>query len=447
MVKICGTQAIIDSISVIQDNLPHDTVTIRMAGAGDEFIFLTPNSKIDAIKASINSASKILESDPNKYLTMSFGIVESTEKSNIYDMYSLAEQREGTAKFKSHSAEYSAEVMQAKLDDNFAKFFNNYRFSNKIKLSSEHITKLGDLAMKSAFDLIISDEFRQIQVSAKNTAPFSPLTPTAPLFTSSQANLLFDYIANEEDEKSDLINSKIYPIQINKFFKELILNPNSNFFNGTYYDLFFKPKANQSEYRPATIMCLEVTGIKDCNSKTSHFETDQKLSELSAEIENLLDDICDIEFDTEVSSFKKENNYIFNSKGGDFLVLLGEKSLSPKEAFKFISAINATDISPMHVVISYSTDRSISYRESLDNISLDLNNKKSNLLESSLNSLETKESLDLFISDSVDFFMNYCSTSSDINTQKKFLEQLTVSLVNQAIISNKEFDNEHNKKE
>jgi len=442
-----GTKAIVDSISVIQEQLPSDTITIRMAGAGDEFIFLSPNSKIADIKNYISSASNILESSPNKYLTMSFGIVESTEASNIYDMYVLAEQRESIAKLESHSAEYSPEIMQQKLDDNLAKFFNNYRFSNKIKLDTEHITKLGKSAMKSAFDLIISDEFRQLKVSAKNSELFSPLTTsTAPLFTPSQANLLFDYITDEGEDKLADTLSKIYPTQINKLFKELILNPNSNFFDSTYYDLFFKPKINQSTYRPATIMCLEVTGIKDCNSKTSHFETDQKLAELSAEIEDSLYEICGIEFDTDIASFDESKNYIFNTKGGDFLIILGETTLSPKESFNFLSSINAVNINPMQIVASYSTDKSITYNEALNNISQDLNIKKSKLLESSLDTIETKESLDLFIADTVDFFMNYCPTSSDINSQKWFLEQLAVSLVNQAILSNKEFENEQNKK-
>lgn len=193
-------------------------------------------------------------------------------------------------------------------------------------------------------------------------------------------------------------------------------------------------------------MCLEVTGIKDCNSKTSHFETDQKLAELSAEIEDSLYEICGIEFDTDIASFDESKNYIFNTKGGDFLIILGETTLSPKESFNFLSSINAVNINPMQIVASYSTDTSITYNEALNNISQDLNIKKSKLLESSLDTIETKESLDLFIADTVDFFMNYCPTSSDINSQKWFLEQLAVSLVNQAILSNKEFENEQNKK-
>lgn len=440
-----GTQAIIDSIDVFQDYLPEDTLTVRIAG--DEFVFLSPNSKSTDIQDSIQKIHKILESDSNKYLTMSTGVVDSSEISNIFDMYTLAEQRESSAKLETDTTEYSKEIMQSKLDDNFNKFFNNYRFANKMELKNEHIIKLGQLVIKSALDLIVSDEFRNAQLAIKSNAELSSLnTPTVPLFTGAQASLLLNYIQDPSEDKAPDVLSQLYSTQINKFFNELIINPNSNFFNGRYYDMFFKPKIDPETYRPSTMILLDITDIKDCNTKTSHLETDQKISELSSEIQDYLHDNCDIDFDTDISSFDEKKNYIFNQFGGEFLILLGEKSLTPLETFKFLTAINGVNILPMHIMAASSTDKELNYTDSIKSLQNDISKTKSGHLVNSLTSYQTKESLDLFISDSVDFYVKYCPTAFEIQSQREFLEQAILSLTDQAIKSNIEFNNDKKKK-
>lgn len=437
-----GTQAIKDSISVIQEKLSDRTITVRIAG--DEFIFLSPSSEASTVKQQIAEAEQILESSPDKYLTMAFGIVDSLEVSNIYDMYTLAEQKQSVSKLETKNVEYSREIMQEKLDDDFSQFFNNYRFSNKFKVSVQHIKQLGDLALKAAVDLIVSDEFRSTQLSLRRDTELSALnTPTVPLFTPAQAELLFDYISDdvENSSKKDNVLSKLYSTQINKFFTELIVNPNSNFLNGAYYDLFFRSEIDPVNYRPATIISLDVTNIKDCNLKTSHLETDQRLSELSAEIEYYLTENFDLSFNNEIGFIKNSGNYIFNKMGGEFLIILGEKSLSSKEMFDFLSDINGIDIMPMHILSSYTTNRDIPYADSIQNLNDDLEHKKRDFLEYSIGTQQTKQSIDLFIADSVEFFMENCPNSSDVYTQKEFLEQLVMSLTNKALISNREYLN------
>lgn len=435
-----GTQAIKDSISVIQEKLSDKTITVRIAG--DEFVFLTPSSEADVVKKQLDEASEILKCDSETYLTMAFGVVNSSEIPNIYDMYTLAEQRQSVAKLESKNFEYSKDVMRQKLDENFNQFFNNYRFSNKFELSIPHIKQLGDLSLKSAMDLILSEDLRNKQLEIRNNTELSTLNaPTVPLFTPAQAELLFDYIndPNEDPDKSSNLLSNLYSTQINKFFTELIVNPNSGFLNGTYYDLFFKPNITNDNFRPATIISLDVTNIKDCNAKTSHLETDQRLTELSAEVEDYLTDKFDISFNTDRFSIDDTHNYIFNRQGGEFLIVLGEKSLSPKEMFDFLTDINGVNITPMHVLSAYTTNQSIPYNQSIENLETDLKTKKRNFLEYSISTAQTKASINLFIADSVEFFINNCPNSSDINSQKEFLEQLVLSLTDQALNSNKEF--------
>ena len=442
-----GTLAMIDSITTIQEHLSDDAISIRIAG--DEFIFIEPSSVSSDVQALLSDAENVLSRSPEKFLTMSFGIVDSSERDTIYDMYTLAENRENIAKLNSGTEEYSEEIIAKKLDIAFSKFFDNYRFSNKIELKSNHIVKLGELAIRSALDLISSEEFRTISSSKESDTQFSSLfAPEVPLFTPEHAEGLFKYISDSVSEDTILpdLAASISSTQLHRFFQQIIVNPNSNFFNNLYYKAFFESKINNT-YRPATVIMLDVTGIKDCNAKKSHLETDRRLAKLSSEISRAFEDILDDDFDNDISSFNKDHNYIFNQFGGNFLVIMGNQMLSDSQAVNLFSKLNSIDISPMHLLSSYSTNRDISYSETIANLEADILSKKSRQLEGHINSLETKESFDLFISDTVDFFMKKCPTSSTIESQRAFLQQVSNSLVRCAVISNKQFELTHNKPE
>lgn len=441
-----GTLAMINSISTIQEHLSDNTVCVRIAG--DEFIFLVPSSSASDVQSLLSDAENVLSKSPERFLTMSFGIVDSSERHNIYDMYALAESRENIAKLNSNTEEYSEEIVSKKLDAAFSKFFDNYRFSNKIQLKSDHIVKLGELAIRSALDLMASEEFRNLGISRKCVSQFSSLfAPAIPLFDPEQADELFKYISGTIPEDSIVPNlsSSLYSTQINKFFQQIVVNPNSNFLNDIYYKSFFSPHIDNSAYRPATIMLLDVTGIKDCNAKKSHLETDYRLTELSLAITSALSDILEDGFDNDIFSFDESHNYIFNQFAGNFLVILGDQTVSDSQAVSLFSRLASLDISPMHLLSSYSTNKDISYNETIRNLEADILNKKSKQLEGHIDSLETKESFDLFISDTVDFFMKKCPTSSSLESQRSFLKQVSNALARCAIISNKQFELTHQK--
>jgi len=439
-----GTQAMVNSIGIIQDHLPDDTVTIRIAG--DEFVFLVPDLTADEVEPHLVDSLAVLASHPDSALTMSFGVVDSNETPSIFDMYAIAENRENIAKLNSRTAEYSKEEVEKKLNEAFAKFFDNYRFSNKMELKSEHIVELGKMAMSSALDLIASSEFRTLHLPRKGTAQFSSLfTPSVPLFTPAQAEEVFEYFKAPEssDEEVSQLASTLYSTQINKLFQEIIVNPNSGFYNNVYYETFFKDLIPKDTYRPATAILLDVTGIKDCNAKMSHLETDQRLAELAATISGSLSSTLGKDFDTNIGSFDEKENYIFNLFAGNFLVLLGDRTLSDREMMDFLSDLKSVNISPMHVLSSYTNSQDKTYEQMVQSLEADVLDKKTRQLEQNITSPETRESFDLFISDAVDFFMKKCPTASDLKTQRTFLQYLSNSLVREAIKSNNEYAHKH----
>ena len=80
-----GTQAMIDSIRIMKEHLPDDTISVRISG--DEFIFLIPSMTSTQVHEELSLAQNILKQSPEQFLTKSFGVVDSNEKSDIYKMY------------------------------------------------------------------------------------------------------------------------------------------------------------------------------------------------------------------------------------------------------------------------------------------------------------------------------------------------------------------------
>ncbi len=169
----------------------------------------------------------------------------------------------------------------------------------------------------------------------------------------------------------------------------------------------------------------------------SHLETDQRLAELAATISSSLTATLRKDFDTNIGYFDEKENYIFNLFAGNFLILLGDRSLSDKEMMDFLSDLRSVNISPKHVLSSYTNSQDKPYEETIQSLEADITDKKTRQLKQNISSPETRESFNLFISDSVYFFMKKCPTAYDLKTQHSFWRSLSNSLVHETIKSNK----------
>lgn len=425
-----GNNAIYNSLKVIREIFPNNSYISRVSG--DEFTIIIENIDEATAKEYCSKINSILKTR-NDCLDLAFGITSSTEFNDIKDMFIQSEKRQGLEKLSSIDNGNYHKVLDLKMKHNFRKFFNNFRFSNYFEFTPDHVKILASNAFNSAITLLEDSEYLQ-QTLNKINASDSVLDFQNSLFDYNFSKNINDYINFENTNLTAELYNNTY--KLNQLLDTLIRNPVSGFFNKNYFYNYFLPQYGSKSFSCAAL--VDTSGIKDCNTKFSHIKTDEKLHTLST---NLLKNFTKIgtNFNDKKFDISDNENYVFDLGGGNFFFVINNiptKSIS--------NIVNLPDsiqdsISPLKTISSYCDGNNKTLSTCIQMLKNDCNFKKSNLKQSDLNSDEAYRSLEIFISDCVQYYLDNSHAPKDLKNQREFLSSMMNIILEQAHKSAKEF--------
>lgn len=334
--------ALENSLKVIEkciaETYPQISFSISRIG-GDEFAILIDDSSID-VQTLFGKIKSILQSDcistcgrnnstAPKYLDISYGIVNSSEYDNIYDVYSKAQEREAENKLSASILGNNLfEDLKALFDSGVSKFFNNYRISSCFELSPKQSKSLAEHAVQIVSSVMSGNSTYKLD-SSKNTSATYPLEPensSMPL-TTNKCLFIHNYMTGKLLE--DPIDLGILNMNdLNLLLNNLIRNPVSGFFNKNYLYNFFLNQVQQKNISFKGVSYFDTSGIKDCNTRYGYIETDRRLRKLSNQLYSSFENHCSTSFTNSPFSVDDSQNYIFDLGGGNYLILSSD-TVSP----------------------------------------------------------------------------------------------------------------------
>lgn len=272
-----GDKAIFESIRLIKENLPDDTIIARIAG--DEFGFITPNvykRDMDSAFGHIDTALK--EHSENVYgLTITTSSMDSSVYPTFDELYAHTELNVNRKKKINNKNQYKTpnEMLSDSIYKGLSNYFSYYRIEAD-SLPSEYYAILKN----SLLDVVIhniekpNDDMLFYIARLKSTISEPDFNNKHLEVDPELATQIHDYIT--QDDNSSIIKTS----EFNELFKFLITDPLTGQVSKKFFDEHVVSLFLEHKHEPISVRLFDLSHLKLSNDIIGHNQTDEKINEL-----------------------------------------------------------------------------------------------------------------------------------------------------------------------
>lgn len=408
-----GDKAIFESIRLIKETLPEDTIIARIAG--DEFGFLTPNvHKRDMDLAFQHIGTILKEHSTDVYgLTITTSSMDSSVYPTFDELYAHTELNVSRKKKLNSRSQFKTpeEMLSNSIYKGLNNYFSYYRLeSNSLPIEYYEILK------HSLLDVVIhnlektNDNMLSFVERLKSIIPESDFESKQLEITPELASQIHNYITNEND------SSVSRTPELDSIFKFLITDPLTGEVSKKFFDECVMPIFAKSEQGPISVRLFDLTHLKLSNDIIGHNPTDEKITELYTKL---------------ISQIKDENSYSkYLASAGNCGLLLIEKTgtaISDRKIDTFIDTALANER-----ILSLTTSSRIcepsKIAETIKQLEADCKEKKEKQKLAKISHKETIIPLNLALGDSIHFYKKNIPNPYSIQSKQMLVKTLFENL-------------------
>lgn len=408
-----GDTAIEESLKLIKNTLPENTIIARIAG--DEFCFLTPNTHKYDMDKFFSTANTVLNEnkDKNYGLTITTSSIDSSFYPTFDDMYFHTELDVTRRKKINNKREFNNydELLSNTIYHGLSNYFSYYRLEQN-SLPKDYYS----LLKHSIIDIVVHN----LENPDKNMLFFMErLNSTLPEteFEKQHLEVLPDvasqihrYITNNEIKQ--VPDSK----EFNKLFKFLITDPLTGECSKDFFDTSVLPLFEEKSSKEISVRLFDLAHLKLSNDIIGHNKTDEKICELYKKL---------------ISQIKSENsNNKYLASAGNCGLLLIENANSSIPDDKIHEFIHNAMLNQrlLNLITTSRTCNSSEISETINQLQTDCKIEKENY---KLNKISTKETilpLQLSLSDSINCYIKTSDNPYSMKNKQEFVVKIFETL-------------------
>lgn len=417
-----GDKAIFESIRLIKETLPEDTMIVRIAG--DEFGFLTPN----VYKRDMDSAFQYIDTALKEHSEDVYGLTITTSSmdSSVYptfdELYAHTELNVNRKKKLNNKNKFK--TPEEMLSDSIYKGLTNYFSYYRIESTSLPIEYYGILK-NSLLDVVIhnlektNDNMVSYVERLKSIMPESAFESKLDI-DPEIASQIHNYIINNDNSSINKTN------KVNELFKFLITDPLTGEVSKNFFDNYVIPLLAESKHEPISVRLFDLTHLKLSNDIIGHNQTDENINELYSK---LISQIKDEGTNDSISNNKKSNNKYFASAGNCGLLLIenSNTAIPDNKIDGFINTALANER-----ILSLTTSSRVcepsQIVETIKQLETDCKEKKEQQKLAKIASRETIIPLNLALGDSIYFYKKNISNPYSMASKQMLVNTLFQNL-------------------
>lgn len=398
-----GDKAMTDSLKLIQEVLPSDTLIAR--AAGDEFIFLSTSltkKKWDVLIPKVISHLKENSKD-----ICGLNITMSALDSKIYsDFNNLYKWTESDVGFKKHKSEQKSmlsneEILKEKILNDFRKFFNYYRLNEGTSKTIDLPNSFFNVMSDSLINIVIN-RFEDIDTPLnfymeclENTMQSDETFLQYLQISKDTANSIHNVITkNKPTGNINEINSQ----ELDNVFKFLIREPLTGEFSKGYFRNYLSDKIINGPEKIIGVQVFDLVHLKLSNDTVTHLKTDQKISELFSHI------LYGLHSKVDYSDFEHDSgNYLISYGGKLISIQNGGLTISEDEINEILNK-SKTKQRILDIVSASKNGKSSDLNNIISELSDECVDKKHDLKINKITSKEAIVPLNIALKDSLCFY-------------------------------------------
>lgn len=400
-----GDQAMYDSLALIKEVLPKNTIIAR--AAGDEFIFLSTTLNKKAWDSHISKVVSTLTD--NKENLHGLNITMSAMDSNIYpgfkDLYDLAELDVGRKKHNSQQNDLLPyeEILKDKILNDFRKYFNYYRLNEGTDKSISLPNSYYDILKSSLIDIVINrfesaDTPLDLYIERLENTLKSDETFLDYLHISKGTAIAINNILNNNVNISDY--NKLNLQELDNVFKFLVRDPLTGEFSKSYFKNYLSKEITNEPESPISVQVFDLVHLKLSNDTITHVRTDQKISELFGHI------VYGLRSKVDYSDFEHDSGNYLISYGGKLISIEKGDFTIPNEEISVILEKARTNQRILDIVTAKKSGSNFDLDDIISDLSEECIEQKHDLKVNKITSEETIVPLNIALNDSISYFID-----------------------------------------
>lgn len=422
-----GDQSMMNSLFLMKEILPKDTIFSR--AAGDEFVFISNSLNKNDFNILIDKIVDCFNQQNSKNFDVLHGlnITMSCMDSNIYpsftNLYNLAEMDVCRKKKETNHIDSTSknEILHNKILSNFRSYFNYYRLNEgkntEITLPKSYLNILTD----SIIDIVIDrfedvDSPLELYMDKLNNTLESDKVFLKYLPISKQSALNIHKCTTQDFSSSDLEAIDIKELE--NLFKFLVRDPLTGEFSKNYFKGYLLDKISSGPEHDISVQIFDLVHLKLSNDTVTHVKTDQKIAELFSHI---------------ISGLREKIDYSdFNHKTGNYLLSYGGKLISiengdfsiPDTQISKILETSKANQKILDIVTARKSGSSSCLSEIMDDLSEECIYQKHDLKVNKITCKETVIPLKIALNDSISYYTDNFIEPYSINSKKSLVLDL-----------------------
>lgn len=240
-------------------------------------------------------------------------------------------------------------------------------------------------------------------------------------------------VENLDEEKL----TQMYEFMSSLMYK-LTINKDSSLLNKSYLKQYLANQICESKSNYQSVF-ISMSGIKPSNTAYGHHTTDDRMIKTTKIIKKIL---CDRTFSNDLFTFSKDDSYLIDYGGGNFLLLLSnDQEINQEELDEKINKINSY-YNPQDPNSSFKVAGSIqdvvdnsnkeNFIKDIRELKEKCNNKKDPLKKDSFDDITQKTAFEKSIKKCINYYLkNIPNAKTDINIKKKFISMVFYKLAEQ----------------
>lgn len=408
-----GDKAIFESIRLIKENLPEDTIIARIAG--DEFGFITPKVHKRDMDSTFEEIDTILKKhSKNVYgLTITTSSMDSSVYPTFDELYAHTELNVNRKKKLNNKSQFGTpeEMLSDSIYKGLSNYFSYYRIESN-SLPPEYYSTLRN----SLIDVVVhnlektNDNMQSYVERLKSIIPEADFENRHLEVDPKLAEKIHSYITN--DDNSSINRSK----EFNKLFKFLITDPLTGQVSKKFFDEYVVSMFAENKHESISVRLFDLAHLKLSNDIIGHNQTDEKINELYSKL---------------ISQIKDENsNSKYLASAGNCGLLLIENANMAIPNDKIDTFIN--NALANEKILSLTTSSRIcepsKIAETIKQLDMDCKEKKEQQKLAKITRKETVIPLNLALGDSIHFYKKNIPNPYSIQSKQILVNALFENL-------------------
>lgn len=418
-----GDQSMYDSLDLIKQTLPKDTIIAR--AAGDEFVFLSTTLNKKSWNTVISNIVSTLEANKDKVhgLNITMSAMDSNIDPTFKALYDLAELDVGRKKHNSQQTDMltKEEILNDKIINDFRKYFNYYRLNEGTSKAIHLPNSYFDVLSSSLIDIVINrfepaDTSLELYMEKLNSTLISNETFLDYLKISKKSASSIQKILTNHSQLSDY--DKIDLQELDNVFKFLVRDPLTGEFSKSYFKNYLSDRLSAEPEKKLSVQVFDLVHLKLSNDTITHVKTDQKISELFGHIVYGLRskiDYSDFEHDSE--------NYLISYGGKLISIQDGDFTVSDDEIEGILKKAKANQ-RILDIVTAKKTGSNFDLDTIITELSENCIEQKHNLKINKITSEEAVVPLSIALNDSLSYFEDNFDEPNSLLSKQYLIKSL-----------------------